>query len=523
MSTVRTDDPRSLWKRYALALSGLVSVIVVSHLLEFYALNHSRHDAEIINLSGKQRMLSQQIVLQAKSYADGGNADASDRLRDTVSQFEDAHEMLLADAEKAKIIETTYFGQGQSLDVLVDEFVQRVQFLLTNPSDQAVLDDISRIGTGVLLEKLDDAVTSFEQASREKADFVHRVQNLTLFAAIAVIILEVLLIFRPAQKILVRSLSRLEDEVEEHARANARLSNFIDIASDLYWESDLKGRIHFIEGRFLDRIQWTKESLFGRHYSEVIQLTTEMAEKTRIAQENRAEYKNIDAEFLDVDGTAFVLRLTGKPRFSPTGLLLGYCGKADEVTSQVNRLGEVTRLSLTDPLTNVANKRAFERDLTMAIADSSDERPVTLLYLDLDRFKPINDTYGHHAGDEVLKIVASRIQSELRAGDWVARVGGDEFCVVCLNSQAVDAEQTISDRLLTKVSDPIKLSCGDEIQVGVSIGVADTLSHERSFSALCKAADGALYEAKRSGRNTSRIAAADHQMTHDSKSALQLS
>ncbi|HET9444158.1 MAG TPA: GGDEF domain-containing protein [Acidimicrobiales bacterium] len=154
-----------------------------------------------------------------------------------------------------------------------------------------------------------------------------------------------------------------------------------------------------------------------------------------------------------------------------------------------------------DPLTGLPNRAAVLTHLRAALA-RLDRRgtPVAVLFLDLDGFKPVNDRYGHAAGDQFLVRIARRLQRQVRATDIVGRVGGDEFLAVC---DAADAEG-LAERLREAVSAPVQLG-GDSLSVGVSIGVAVATEAAAAgtgeqATALLARADQAMYAAKRARR-----------------------
>jgi diguanylate cyclase (GGDEF)-like protein/PAS domain S-box-containing protein len=171
----------------------------------------------------------------------------------------------------------------------------------------------------------------------------------------------------------------------------------------------------------------------------------------------------------------------------------------------------------TDPLTGRPNKRAFDLFMPKAVAISmDDQKPLSVMMLDIDHFKQINDTYGHLAGDAVLREVAIRWEREIRGSDMLARLGGEEFCVVLPRTTTEQTRRLAEKlcRLTAAVTIDFENSPGDvlSIPVTVSIGVstadpADALSTEQ----LLHSADEALYEAKRSGRN--RVVVAGGAMT----------
>jgi diguanylate cyclase (GGDEF)-like protein len=129
------------------------------------------------------------------------------------------------------------------------------------------------------------------------------------------------------------------------------------------------------------------------------------------------------------------------------------------------------------------------------------------MYLDLDGFKHVNDSLGHHAGDEVLKAVADRLRNALRHDELVARLGGDEFAIVVENATSA-ASAALAERIIQRISGPYSLSTGAKATIGTSIGIAFAAKDE-SFELLMKRADTALYAAKAAGKGTFRFWSAD--------------
>ena len=161
------------------------------------------------------------------------------------------------------------------------------------------------------------------------------------------------------------------------------------------------------------------------------------------------------------------------------------------------RANQLSHLAMTDYLTGLANRAQFERTIhsEMAHARRTGES-FNIFYMDLDDFKEINDTFGHAAGDEVLREVSLRMAGQVRAEDMLARFGGDEFGVFMRPSAEYTAE-SLEKRILDVISVPITLSSGEIVSVGISIGVAAYTHAIDSVEALLKKADQALYEVKR--------------------------
>jgi diguanylate cyclase (GGDEF)-like protein len=162
---------------------------------------------------------------------------------------------------------------------------------------------------------------------------------------------------------------------------------------------------------------------------------------------------------------------------------------ASLVIGEERRRHTLRRLAVTDPLTGLANRSALRRRLDEA---SDGSQAVTLALVDLDDFKPVNDTYGHDTGDGVLRVVAGRLGDVVRADDLVVRFGGDEFAVVFADDTPPDNATRLAQRLVDAISRPITLPGGPTITVGASVGLATAPAEK-----VVHLADTSLYETKR--------------------------
>ena len=169
-----------------------------------------------------------------------------------------------------------------------------------------------------------------------------------------------------------------------------------------------------------------------------------------------------------------------------------------------NTLDRSLELAITDPLTNLNNRRFLDHHLNLAMARhirGAGEDVVSVLMLDIDFFKRVNDTYGHDAGDEVIREFARRLSLNVRAIDMPCRFGGEEFVVLMPGTDQPDALH-IAERVRSQVADtPFALADGRSLDVTVSVGVATSRGLGDSPEGLLKRADEGVYEAKQSGRN----------------------
>lgn len=177
-------------------------------------------------------------------------------------------------------------------------------------------------------------------------------------------------------------------------------------------------------------------------------------------------------------------------------------GLADQAASAFHNsalLQHVRDQALVDPLTGLPNRALLEdRTRQALLAAARDHHHTCLLFLDLDRFKAINDLHGHATGDELLRLVADRLSRALRASDTLARFGGDEFVILVPAAAAITEAEAVADRVLAALRHPFVVD-GHRVTVSCSIGVAASPGDGLDFSSLLDRADVAMYEAKRNG------------------------
>lgn len=167
--------------------------------------------------------------------------------------------------------------------------------------------------------------------------------------------------------------------------------------------------------------------------------------------------------------------------------------------AQEKLVGELERLAVTDELTGLSNRRRFKEDLKQEVKRAFRYgRPISVLAMDIDRFKKINDKYGHDVGDEALKAIGTLLQSDSRTEDHAYRSGGEEFTVL-LPETTMPKATYLAERLREDIQD-LRLADYSDLRMTVSIGIAE-YHHEELPAEFFKRADKALYAAKREGRN----------------------
>jgi len=216
-----------------------------------------------------------------------------------------------------------------------------------------------------------------------------------------------------------------------------------------------------------------------------------MATESTVASDD-TRFQRADGSFFDVAFTASPVVQEGRP----TGAVIVF----RDITERKRIEEQLARHALEDPLTGLPNRRLFLDHLDHAMLRSarSDERHA-VLFADIDRFKHINDSLGHHAGDDLLIAIAQRMRESLRPGDMLARIGGDEFTVLLEGVSGVQDAVAVARRILDRMRWPIALSDGHEVVSSLSIGIALT-EPGKSRDDVLHDADVAMYQTKGKGR-----------------------
>lgn len=237
-------------------------------------------------------------------------------------------------------------------------------------------------------------------------------------------------------------------------------------------------------------------------------------DRERVQAQERACIENdvkhdVEYRVLWPDGQIRWLRETGNVLRDETGKAQRMIGVVRDITEQKDTEQRFQHLAFHDPLTGLPNRGLFEQRLDLAAHRARRHKSgLALAFIDLFRFKAINDTHGHAVGDKVLVEISDRLKNSVRATDTVARIGGDEFVVVLEDVKGEEEVRSLAEKLITLVSAPIPMN-GQEHSVGVSLGVCLCPETEVDVYSLIHNADMAMYEAKAAGENQYRI------VTHD--------
>ncbi|GAB4354607.1 MAG: EAL domain-containing protein [Gammaproteobacteria bacterium] len=310
-----------------------------------------------------------------------------------------------------------------------------------------------------------------------------------------------------------RELKRENERMQERLRHSERLYRYmVNSSPDIIYILDEKGRFVFLNNKVEELLGYKREELLGRHYSELIHpddvMLAQYAFNERRTGDRATNNYELRVRRKDEAARPGHFEITALPvELSSMGIYravdrdsnreyIGTYGVASDVSERKEAERLITYQAYHDLLTGLPNRSLLADHFELAIAQAKriGER-LALMFIDLNRFKVVNDTLGHACGDDLLRVVASRFRECVRAGDTLARIGGDEF-VLLLPKVADRAEvEAVAQKLIAQLREPFELSA-QEVFVSASVGIAMFPEDGSELGQLMRKADVAMYQAK---------------------------
>jgi len=309
----------------------------------------------------------------------------------------------------------------------------------------------------------------------------------------------------------ISQLTQLIHAHEKLQQREERSRDLIELSSDWSWEQDEQYRTTYIDGRMEEKTGINPASQIGKRLwdSVVPNLTEEDWLNHKTLLERREPFYDLELRLPDLNDGQRWVSVSGRPMFDADGNFKGYRGIGKDVTARKGNEDRIRYLATHDALTSLPNRSMFSELLNRTIHSARRyNRKFAVAFIDLDRFKLINDTLGHDAGDTLLKVVSIRLTECLRTSDVVARLGGDEFVVML---QEVDEQMdaaSAANKILSAVIKPVTLM-GQECRVTCSVGICMFPAGGEDEQTLMKNADIAMYRAKEDGKNIYRFYSED--------------
>jgi diguanylate cyclase (GGDEF)-like protein/PAS domain S-box-containing protein len=324
------------------------------------------------------------------------------------------------------------------------------------------------------------------QAHQPTSDEIHLIEQTSHLAAIAL------------------GRSRADQSLKESEKL---LSDILENVTAYIYMKDAQGRYLFANRLLRERFAAPMEEIVGYDDNKFFDADTAANMRKndlRVLQNGmmlQAEETNLNI----LTGVTHVFMTVKLPLRREDGSIYALCGISTDITERKDIEEHMQHMAQYDSLTHLPNRALFNDRLQQAIAAAQRNKAhLALMFIDLDKFKPVNDTYGHGVGDLLLKDVALRIQNCLRESDTAARIGGDEFVILLPTIGTQQDASKVGEKILHALNQPFEL-VGHNLQISSSIGVAVYPKHGVDEKLLVKSADIAMYHAKKNGRNNVKM------------------
>lgn len=295
---------------------------------------------------------------------------------------------------------------------------------------------------------------------------------------------------------LAGELNQMLDRLQQ---SEVRDQAILDSIQDGYFEIDTQGRLLKVNHALSDLLGYPQAQLLQLSLADLLsaeQLERAQTQFLQALEDGATQISPFSAPFKRADGSQTHCEIRFSLILDNQSQLTGYHGILRDVSEQVAYQQQLRELAYRDPLTDLGNRKAFAEHLQQALEQAQQRHHgLALLYLDLDRFKEVNDRFGHDIGDALLLAIAERMRNTLRQSERIYRLGGDEFTLLMPEGDAQTAAK-LGERLIQALGQPFDFS-GTRIDfVTPSIGIALYPQHADSASSLISAADQAMYQAK---------------------------
>ena len=282
------------------------------------------------------------------------------------------------------------------------------------------------------------------------------------------------------------------------------------------WSVDSDNRVTYISARMSLMLGRPASQLTGHSLAALLGGHAELG---RVLLEQQP-FNGLEMELATPRGTRWI-SMTGDPIIDTAGRFEGFRGVGSDITEIRQTQERLTHLANVDVLSGLPNRGRVRQLLGEALRGAaSGNVPCAIMFLDLDGFKPVNDTFGHPKGDAVLRAVAKRLVDEVASNGTVGRMGGDEFAIVINDAQSRKKVEQLADRIIQAIKEPYMID-QTEIRIGVSIGCAFGPIDGATVDDLILKADLALYQAKDAGRGVARYFSSELQSEQEDRVRLE--
>lgn len=503
---------KKLIKDYVIAIGILIVTLLLSQIFIQNVIKSGKTDATVINVSGRQRMLSQRIFKSALQLNQEENetnkVNHLNELESSLILWESSHAALQNGDQKMKLPGKNsnevqaMFGEIELYFQNILKSGKKIVDIAKNesyePEDLSPFVQIIADNEQQFLVGMNQIVEQYDAEAEHRNTRMQATGLIFLVIILSIIGLVTIFIFRPALNYIRKAIRGIKETEELRIKEKNDFENILNVNIDMLCVSTSAGYFSKINNQFEEILGYKLNELEGLNFLNLVH--EEDYNSTIKAMEDindRKEVIGFTNRYRCKDGSYKYIEWRSK--------LMGdnVYSSARDVTSNKLQEAELTLNAMMDKLTNLYNRHYLYQVVGnyMEYADRY-EVPLSVLILDLDFFKRVNDTWGHPIGDEILKMTAKMMKEAIRESDILVRFGGEEFLVL-MPQTSIEGAIVVAEKIRMVIEEANHPITG---KITASLGAAERMKME-SFRHLYYRVDKALYEAKETGRN--RVVASD--------------
>lgn len=508
MKKINNFEPvNKLRKRYILALGIIAAILIISQGIIQFAIYTQSGDSRVINIAGRQRMLSQKITKYALEIQYNSNkinrVELANKLQETIDLWEKSHTGLQFGASelalpvnKSEVARYMFAEIEGNFEIILDSGKQLVRLVKNGESDRNSYGVfLNRIleNEPTFLAGMDKIVFQFDLEASQRVAFVRIVEIVLFLFAILVLTLEALFIFLPAEKQIRKTVDLLvgnEDNIRK----------LFDIApTPMFLVDTVDYSIVRLNQMASDTIQLNFDEAYNRKLYDFVSSEYLMALGIIEQEKYGGQIKKTEVVLRDIYGTSyFMLMSATRITFYDKGVFLVGFSDYTDIKKKEERL---EKLATIDEMTGLTNRRTGLAILQKEIERNKRDYKVlfTLCFIDLDQLKKVNDIHGHIEGDWFIRTSAAIILKNARSEDTVFRYGGDEI-IILFNDCDEENSENIMKRIMKDISE-VNENSGKPFRIDLSYGLAKYSGiNGKPMDALINMADERMYMQKTSKR-----------------------
>ncbi|WP_240310916.1 EAL domain-containing protein [Altererythrobacter sp. ZODW24] len=320
-----------------------------------------------------------------------------------------------------------------------------------------------------------------------------------------------------------KAASRREEQRRHHNRFRSMLNEYEDAGLGWFWETDRRGLLSYVSPRVAKTLGRSQKELLGKPFLQIFNLGEDRQEGERTLtfhMSARSSFHELPVRAARIDEERW-WSVSGRPMYDSFQNFVGFRGSGTDLTEKKRSQENASRLAHYDSLTGLANRFQMAQSLEKILAAPHEtQRECAIFLLDLDRFKQVNDSMGHPAGDALLKQVAQRLEATVGKLGRVGRLGGDEFEILIPGREEPEKLANLAHEIIGSLSQPYSID-GQRVVIGASLGIARSPANGVTSEALIRNSDLALYAAKDGGRGRYHFYSNDLHSAAEERSELE--